>query len=109
MQIKTLIKQILIYSPGVLVPALTQLVAIVIFTRMVDPDAYGRYALVVATVHIIDSVCLGWLRIGQLRFYEAENQKNELDQLLATLSLTFVITAACLVPICVILLLVLPH
>ncbi len=108
MEIKALIKQIFVYSPGVLIPALMQFFALIVFTRLVDPDAYGRYALVVSTAHLIDAFGLAWIRTGQLRFYEAEKQKNKLDQLLATMSLTFVMTAACFVPICVILILVLP-
>lgn len=108
MQIRTLIGQILRYVPGVIVPAVMQFVAIIVFTRLVDPDAYGRYVLVVSTAHIVDAVCLNWIRVGQLRFYEAENQKNELDRFLATMYITFIITGACIIPISIILLLILP-
>lgn len=108
MQISTLIKQVLVYSPGVLVPALTQLLALTVFTRLVDPDAYGRFVLVVSTAHLVEVFTMSWIRIGQMRFYEAENQKNQLASLLATMSLSFLITLICVVPISIIFLMLLP-
>lgn len=57
------------------VPGIINFLAIVIFTRMLIPESYGQYALVLAAVGFFDSVLFQWLRSGLLRFLPA-NRHN---------------------------------
>lgn len=49
-------------------PGLLNFVAIAVYTRLLVPDAYGDYSLVIAGVALLDSLLNQWLRLGLLRF-----------------------------------------
>ncbi len=49
-------------------PAVINVFAVVLLTRLLPPDAYGAYALVMAGVGLAVGISLGWLRQGLLRF-----------------------------------------
>lgn len=42
--------------------------ALAVFSRLLAPEEYGRYALVIAAVGLTDVLTLQWLRLGLLRF-----------------------------------------
>jgi O-antigen/teichoic acid export membrane protein len=50
------------------VPGLVNLAALAIYTRLLAPDAYGRYALVIAAVVFGNKLVFEWLRLALLRF-----------------------------------------
>lgn len=49
-------------------PGLVSLAAIGIYSRLLSPEAYGQYALVVAAVGLANKLVFEWLRLGLLRF-----------------------------------------
>ena len=57
------------------VPGLINLLSISIFTRMLAPEDYGQYALVIAGTGLMNAVLFRWINLGLLRFYVA-NQSN---------------------------------
>ncbi|MFB6107300.1 MAG: polysaccharide biosynthesis C-terminal domain-containing protein [Haloplanus sp.] len=56
------------YTLTEFVPAALGLVGLVVFTRLFDPVAYGRYSLVVVGVTVGSTALFGWLEQAVLRF-----------------------------------------
>ena len=50
------------------VPGLLAFIAIPLFTRLLDPADYGRYALVVATVNLLNALLFQWTRLSLVRY-----------------------------------------
>jgi O-antigen/teichoic acid export membrane protein len=69
------------------VPGLISLLAIGIYTRLLAPEDYGRYALVLAGVGLANKLLYEWLRLGLLRF--APGMREQQDRLLATIAATY--------------------
>ena len=67
------------------VPGLVNFFAIAIYTRMLSPEEYGRYALVVAGVGLFNVIFFQWLRLSLLRFLPAyvSDPKDLLSSVLA--------------------------
>lgn len=66
------------------VPGLVNFLAIAVYTRLLAPEEYGRYALVVAGVGFFNAVFFQWLRLSLLRFLPAhlENPRVLLSTIL---------------------------
>jgi O-antigen/teichoic acid export membrane protein len=52
-------------------PGVIAFLAIPIFSRLLDPAAYGKYALVFATVSLLNSLLFQWLRLSLVRYLPA--------------------------------------
>lgn len=66
-------------------PGVIAFLSIAIYTRMLHPEAYGQYTLVVATVGLCNAVLFHWLRMGLLRFLPAHlDRPQDLLSALAT-------------------------
>lgn len=55
-------------------PGIVAFLAIPLFTRLLDPASYGRYALVVATVGLLNALLFQWLRLSLVRYLPAFKQ-----------------------------------
>lgn len=91
----SILRNMFSYTPVVLLSAGSQFASVVVFTHLIAADAYGRYALVMALVQVVDILVFGWLRAGEMRFYEAALVRDELAKLYAGTQL--VLASACLV------------
>jgi len=69
------------------VPGLVSLLAIAVYTRLLAPEQYGQYALVIAGVGLANKLVFEWLRLGLLRFLPAMRERP--DSLLATIAATY--------------------
>jgi O-antigen/teichoic acid export membrane protein len=49
-------------------PAIVSLLAISVYSRLLSPEAYGQYALVIAGVGLANKLVFEWLRLSLLRF-----------------------------------------
>jgi O-antigen/teichoic acid export membrane protein len=58
---RSLLKRIVIYVPGSIVPAMLTLATSVIFTRIFDPVAYGKYSLFLVYAAPIELLFIQWL------------------------------------------------
>lgn len=67
-------------------PGLISLLAILVYTRLLAPDEYGRYALVIAGVGLANKLAFEWLRLSLLRFLPGTSERRVL---LATLAAGF--------------------
>ena len=61
------------------VPGVINLLALAIYTRLLDPSDYGRYIVVLAIVGLAALVGFQWLQLGILRFLPRfANRENAL-------------------------------
>ena len=60
------------------VPGLVNFAALALFTRLLSPAAYGRYALLVASADLIGAVVFRWLALSLLRFFAAYERREKL-------------------------------
>jgi O-antigen/teichoic acid export membrane protein len=79
----TLLKHSALYLFARGLPGLVAFLSIAIYTRLLSPEAYGQYVLVVATVGLCNSIVFCWLRMGLLRFLPAHLERPQ--ALLSTL------------------------
>ncbi|MFZ1109184.1 MAG: lipopolysaccharide biosynthesis protein [Rhodomicrobium sp.] len=64
----SVIKALISYAPGVILPRIVALVMLVLLTRLMPQREYGLYALVIAMGEAVDLVCSNWVRIALERF-----------------------------------------
>lgn len=89
-----LLKHSLIYILGRGLPAAINFISLIIFTRVLTPQEYGIYTVVLAYVGLVDSVLFRWQRFGLLRFRDYSDHQEQRN-LLATIIRTFI--AICVV------------
>lgn len=82
-----LMRYTLIYGVGRGIPGVVNFMTIAIYTRMLQPDDYGYYALMIASVGLWNTVLFEWLRLGLLRLYPGHAERPH--ALLATLACGF--------------------
>lgn len=72
------------YLPLNLIQALMSLGFVVVYSRLLVPEQYGRYALVFIVMQWLQSFLFAWLHSGVSRFYEARQLQDRLPALLTT-------------------------
>src|SRR5215212_5265359 len=91
-------------------PGAIAFLAIPLFSRLLEPAQYGRYALVLAAVNVLNALLFQWLRLSLVRFLPGCGQGNgdaggRLKSTLATaggaliVALGVLAAAACLLPV----------
>ncbi|AFV10518.1 polysaccharide biosynthesis protein [Thermacetogenium phaeum DSM 12270] len=84
-----LIKNTLLYLVARGVPGIINFLAIAIYTRLLSPEEFGKYTLVIAWVSLCNVVLFQWLRQGLFRFLPAHLNKNR-PSLLTTILTAFI-------------------
>lgn len=82
------------YLPAAVVPALTAVASVAVFTRIFGAEAYGEYALVAASCTVVASVIAGWLQQGTLRYLPRYLARGALADFLAQLLMLLLVSAA---------------
>ena len=101
----SILKQTGIYLIARGLPGIAAFLAIPVLTRLLDPAAYGRYALVSATVGLLNALLFQWLRLALVRYLPAfKDDPAPLKSTLLAVELRLIAAvaavggAACLVP-----------
>ncbi len=87
-----LLRHSLLYLLARGVSGILNFLAILIYTRLLSPYDYGRYALVLAGVGLFNAVSFQWLRLSLVRFLPTYMEDPRM--LLSTVFTAFVITAS---------------
>ncbi|HHX87665.1 MAG TPA: oligosaccharide flippase family protein [Firmicutes bacterium] len=74
------------------VPGLVSFFSIALYTRLLYPDEYGRYTMVVAGVGMANAILFQWLRLGLLRYLPVYQEQRK--EFLSSLSSGFIVLAA---------------
>lgn len=77
------------YLPVNIVQAIAGFGSIVVFTRLLSPEAYGHYALAFSIAALVHLIGLTWIEAAMARFYAAEPEGEARSSLFATLYRTF--------------------
>ncbi|WP_295446159.1 lipopolysaccharide biosynthesis protein [uncultured Thiodictyon sp.] len=72
------------YLPINLIEALSSLGIVVIYSRLLTPEQYGRYALAVTAMQWLQTLLFYWLHSGVARFFEARRTHGRVPALLVT-------------------------
>lgn len=72
------------YAPSNLVPAAVAVATIAVFSRLLPPDEFGRYAVAQGLVLIGQSLAFYGLQVGLTRFYAQHEAAGATARLLAT-------------------------
>ena len=75
-QKKLIIRDTYYYVLSKLFPGILGLIYVLVFTRLVGIEEYGKYSLNLYQINLIVSFCFGWLNQSELRF---GNQKQHLN------------------------------
>ena len=67
-----LLKHTFFYAMARGLPGLVNFAALALYTRLLAPDEYGRYALLVAGVGLVNVMVFQWLRLVVARFLQAQ-------------------------------------
>src|SRR5690606_9826856 len=91
---------IYLFAQGI--PGLLNFLALALYTRLLLPDDYGRYGLVIAGVSFVNALVFYWIRNSLGRFYPAHIKDPQVllstitACFLAMVALTGVIGAVCI-------------
>jgi O-antigen/teichoic acid export membrane protein len=87
-----LLRHSLLYLLARGLPGIIGFVTLAVYTRLLPPEQYGRYALVLAGVSLGNAILFQWLRLGLLRYLPAYGDRPA--PLLATLLTGYAAMAA---------------
>lgn len=86
-----ILKHSLIYLLARGIPGLINFLAIVIYTRLLDPTEYGRYAVVLASVGLANAFLFQWLRLGVTRFLQFYSNRDKSLVFLSSIFACFIV------------------
>ncbi len=69
-------KGLLGYLPANILQGLVGFATLTVFTRILSPEDYGRYALAYGAASLAQTVFFVWLEASMARFYPAEGREN---------------------------------
>jgi O-antigen/teichoic acid export membrane protein len=77
---KRIFKDLLTYLPAKLLPALTAIITVPIFTRLFSPDEYGNYILAFGLAEFLYAAGVTGLASSAMRFYANYEVKSDLSK-----------------------------
>lgn len=86
-----LIKHTGIYFLSHGVPGIVGLLSLMIYTRMLSPEQYGVYALIIVITGLSNSIIFEWLRLSLLRFLPANSDDSNNRKILSTSFISFLV------------------
>src|SRR5258707_10687118 len=94
-----LIRQSVVYIAGWAVPAVVSFVTLAAYSRLLEPDAFGTYALTLTGISVCFSITMLWMCSATLRLLRVAPVRTEF---LSALAATFAATTAALgIPVAV--------
>jgi len=80
------------YLPANILQGLIGFATLMVFTRILSPDDYGRYALTFGISSLAQTLCFTWIEAAMARFYPAESRTDrEAPELYGTVYRLFAI------------------
>ena len=87
---KGIAKDAVVYMPARAIPAVTGILAVAVYTRLLEPDEYGSYVLAIAAISMTTSIASEWLDRAILRYFEEYRQSGRLAEFTSTIVLSLV-------------------
>ena len=105
--LKKFIKDMAIYAPSQLLPALTAFITTPILTRLFPPAEYGYWALAASISAFLVALAVSGYGSAAIRFYPAYRSKSTLDVFFATISLCIGVVISLVIGVALLLLILL--
>lgn len=70
-------------------PAFIAFISLAYFTRILTPDEFGYYSILLVIINFINSVLFQWIRLSLLRYRETYQSKDKDRELFSTLFFAF--------------------
>ena len=77
-----------LYFVARLVPGAVNFAALIVFSRLLSPDQYGNYALVLAAVGFGNAILFSWLQLSLLRHFDVFKERE--TELLSSIIYSFI-------------------
>nr|MBC8526263.1 oligosaccharide flippase family protein [Candidatus Cloacimonadota bacterium] len=77
--IKTAGKNTIVFFPGRIIPSIIGFLSVIIFTKILGPEKYGDYSLVLSTISIFIILSASWLENTIIRFYPYGKKDKIID------------------------------
>ena len=71
-------KHALLYFASKFVPAITSMLAIVLYTRLLSPEDYGRYSLTIAVAMGMNAILFQWLNLALGRYIPEQKAEEQI-------------------------------
>jgi len=88
--IREIVKDLGYYIPARVIPALTGIAAVVIYTRLLTPEQYGLYILAITTISITTSITFEWLNRAIIRYFDEYRRRENLVEFYSTIGLSLI-------------------
>lgn len=85
-----LIRHSLTYILAKGLPGLINFISIAIFTRLLMPEEYGKFAMILAATELVNAIIFQWIRLSILRFLPAYINKN-VQKFFSTLAISYLV------------------
>lgn len=72
------IKKIIASSPAFIVPSAINLASIVVFTRSLTLENYGKLSLALITIEFVQGLFYQWIKLSMMRFFSVENKHSQI-------------------------------
>jgi O-antigen/teichoic acid export membrane protein len=86
--VREIVKDLGCYIPARVIPALTGIAAVLIYTRLLTPEQYGLYILAITTISITTSIMFEWLNRAMIRYFDEYRRKESLVEFYSTVGLS---------------------
>ncbi|MFK5985901.1 MAG: polysaccharide biosynthesis C-terminal domain-containing protein [Pseudomonadota bacterium] len=91
------IKKTLSYLLAKGLPGIIGLLSIMVYTRLLNPEIYGQYAIVISLVILTITMCFQWMQFAVLRFHPKESLSEQI--LLSNISIIFLLVSLFVLPL----------
>ena len=88
-----MVKHLLNYLPGRLIPALVNFILIIFYARVLSESEYGKYALLLATSSFLSTFGYTWIKMYVQRYYQSFSIKNNLSYIINTIKTNYIIVS----------------
>lgn len=85
--VQEVFKDLLYYTPAKIAPAIINFAAVLAFTRLLSPDAYGQYTLTITSISFVSATVFAWVSSAGIRFWEEHKSAGTLRQIFSNLVL----------------------
>jgi len=83
--IKRIVRDTRFYTIAKIVPSFLGFIAIIIYTRILSPEEYGLYILVITVVSMVVATSSEWLNKSILRYFEKLKKTGESSKFISTI------------------------
>lgn len=83
--IKEFGKDLIKYAPSKIIPGIFGVIMIPVLTRILNPDEYGKYIIVISAILVLNIIAVDWINTSLIRFHAKHEKQSELELFYGTI------------------------